>query len=102
MVAIECDDGPIAVRRAVESTWEVTEYGSLLSQGRRGKFLRRLLRDRRRGAGHRGAAHVARLRLVVAPHAVHGLAVVPHHEIMHRPFVDVDEFRTRGVLGEIA
>ena len=44
------------------------------------------------GAGDRGAAHVAGLRLVVAAHAVHGLAVVPHHEVMQRPFVDVDEF----------
>jgi len=32
--------------------------------------------------------------------AVHGLAVVPHHEIVHRPFVDVNELRLRGVLGE--
>ena len=53
-------------------------------------------------AGDRGAAHVARLRLVVAAHAVHGLAVVPHHEVMQRPFVDVDEFGLRGVLVEVA
>ena len=57
---------------------------------------------RRLGAGHRRAPHVARLRLVVAPHAVHGLAVVPHHEVMQRPFMDMDEFALRGVLGEIA
>ena len=55
-------------------------------------LLRRLLLHRRLGAGHRGAAHVAGLRLVVAADAVHGLAVVPHHEVMQRPFVDVDEF----------
>ena len=79
-----------------------TAYGSRFRTGRRTMLLRRLLRDRRLGAGHRGAAHVARLRLVVAAHPVHGLAVVPHHEVMQRPFVDVDEFRLRGVLGEVA
>jgi hypothetical protein len=33
---------------------------------------------------------------------MHGLAIVPHHEIMQRPFVDMDELRLRGVLVEIA
>jgi transposase len=66
------------------------------------QLLRSLLRDRRLAAGDRGAAHVAGLRLVVAAHAVHGLAVVPHHEVVQRPFMDVDEFRLRGVLGEVA
>ena len=67
-----------------------------------GPLLRRLLLHRRLGAGHRRAAHVAGLRLVVAPHAVHGLAIVPHHEVMQRPFMDMDELALRGVLGEIA
>src|SRR6267378_5337938 len=65
-------------------------------------LLRRLLRHGWRGAGDRRAAHVARLRLIVTPHPVHGLAVVPHHEIMQRPFVDVDEFALGGVLVEVA
>src|SRR3954447_16557206 len=67
-----------------------------------GGLLRRLLRHRRRGTGDRGAAHVAGLRLVVAAHAMHGLAVVPHHEVMQLPFMDVNEFRLRGVFVEIA
>ena len=50
--------------------------------GVRRVILRRLLRHRRRVAGDRRAAHVARLRLVVAAHPVHGLAIVPHHEIV--------------------
>src|SRR5690349_4245979 len=66
------------------------------------RLLRRLLRHRGFGARHRGAAHVARLRLIVAAHAMHGLPVIPHHEIMHRPSVDMDEFRPRGMLGEVA
>src|SRR6202035_602978 len=65
-------------------------------------LLRRLLRHRWCGAGYRGPAHVARLRLVVAADPVHGLAVVPHHEVMQRPFVDMDELRTRSVFGEVA
>src|SRR5690242_11352082 len=67
-----------------------------------GLLLRRLLRDGRLGAGDGGAAHVARLRLIVAADPVHGLAIVPHHEIMQLPFVDVDELRLRRVLGEVA
>ena len=47
-----------------------------LRVGMRPVLLRRLLRHRRLRSGHRGAAHVARLRLVVAAYAVHGLAVV--------------------------
>src|SRR6185436_16422730 len=66
--------------------------------GPRRELLRRLLLHRWFGAGHRGAAHVAGLRLVVAADAVHGLAIVPHHEVMQRPFVDVDELRLRRVL----
>ena len=65
-------------------------------------LLRRLLRHRRLGAGNRRAAHVAGLRLVVAADPVHGLAVVPHHEVMQLPFVGVDEFRLCGVLVEVA
>src|ERR1700704_1132621 len=68
----------------------------------RSSLLRRLLLHRRLGAGYRRPAHVAGLRLVVAADAVHGLAVVPHHEVMQRPFMDVDECRLCGVLGEIA
>src|SRR5271169_3316076 len=64
--------------------------------------LCRLLRDGGLGAGHRGAPHVARLRMVVAAYAMHGLAVVPHHEIMHGPFVDVDKFALCCMLGEVA
>ena len=65
-------------------------------------LLRGLLLHSRLGSGYRRAAHVAGLRLVVAADAVHGLAVVPHHEVMQRPFVDIDELRLRRVLGEIA
>ena len=67
-----------------------------------GNLLRRLLLHRWLGAGHRRAAHVAGLRLVVAAHAVHGLAVVPHHEVMQRPLMDMNELGLRGVLGQIA
>src|SRR5215211_1222866 len=52
-------------------------------------------------ASHRGAAHVAGLRLVVAADTVHGLAIVPHHKVMLRPLVDVDEFRSGCVLGQV-
>ena len=45
---------------------------------------------------------LARLALVVAAAAMHGLAVVPHDEVVELPFVDVDEARLGGVLGEIA
>ena len=75
---------------------------TLASQGRRDFYSAACCCHRRLGAGDRGAAHVARLRLVVAADPVHGLAVVPHHEVMQRPFVDVDELRLRGVLGEVA
>src|SRR6478752_7024719 len=90
----------------LDFTIECTAYGSRLALRLAGTtvecLLRRLLRHRRLSTRHRGAAHVARLRLVVAAHAMHGLAVVPHHEVMQRPFVDVDELRLRGVLGEVA
>src|SRR4051812_15998638 len=61
-------------------------------------LLRRLLRHRRRGARDRGPAHVARLRLIVTADPVHGLAIVPHHEIMHGPSVHMDELRLGGML----
>src|SRR6476660_1866590 len=57
----------------------------------RANLLRRLLRHRGLGAGDRSTPHVARLRLIVTANAVHGLAVIPHHEVVHRPFVDMDE-----------
>jgi hypothetical protein len=44
---------------------------------------------------HRRAAHVARLRLIVAADAVHDLAVIRHYQVVQRPFVDVDEFPLR-------
>src|SRR5438132_8674361 len=57
------------------------------------KFLcHRHLEGRRSVALERGAAHVAHLaRLLVTPGPMHGLAVVPHHEIMLPPGVGVDE-----------
>src|SRR4029453_22409 len=60
------------------------------------------LRGGGRGARDRGAPHVAGLALVVAPHAVHHLAVVPYDEISHAPLVDVDELRLGGVLVQVA
>src|SRR5215470_6009614 len=59
------------------------------------------LRNGGRAARDGGAAHVARLALVVAARAVHHLAVVPHDQIPHAPLVRVDELRLRGVLGEV-
>src|SRR5260370_1910498 len=103
------DGRSLALIERYDFTRDGTAYGSLLSQGRRCVLyvyfvvlLGRLLRDGRRGAGHRGAAHVARLRLVVAADAVHGLAVVPHPAVVHRPFVHVHQFPLRGGLGERA
>src|SRR5689334_24909007 len=61
-------------------------------------WLRLDLSGRGRGARDRGPTHVARLALVVAAHAMHHLAVVPHDEIPHAPLVDVHELRLRGVL----
>ena len=55
-----------------------------------------------RGARDRGPAHIARLAFVVAPHAMHHLAVVPHDQIAHAPLVDVDELRLRGVLVQVS
>jgi hypothetical protein len=50
-----------------------------------------------------GAAHVADLfRPPETAHAVQGLAIVSHDEIMRLPFVDVDEGGLGRVLGEIA
>src|SRR5262249_43972739 len=49
-----------------------------------------------------GAAHVANLVTVEAPRAVHGAAVVPHHEIVDLPGVRVHELALGRVLGEIA
>ena len=71
-------------------------------RSRTGALFGRLLLHRRLAAGHGGAPHVAGLRLVVATDPVHGLAVVPHHEVMQRPLMDEDEFRSRGMLGEVA
>src|SRR5262245_28697624 len=52
--------------------------------GRPGNLLAHSGRDLlRRGtvADERGAAHVARLMRGEGPRAVHGLAVVPHHQV---------------------
>src|SRR5260370_20733239 len=93
------DGCSIALIERYDFTRDGTPYGSLLSQGRRCALyvyfvvlLRRLLRDGRRGAGHRGAAHVARLRLVVAADGAHGLGVLPHHQAVPRPVYHLDEF----------
>src|ERR1700676_5191677 len=99
--------GTYTPRPFIRAEWE-TPFAAISAGGYGSRFrgddglfwftaslLRRLLRDGGFGAGDRGAAHVAGLRLVVAADPVHGLAVVPHHEIMQRPFVDVDEFALR-------
>src|SRR6266702_4383970 len=52
--------------------------------------------------GERRAPHVAHLGVIVAPRAVHGDAVVPHHEVVGPPDMGVDELALRGVLGEVA
>src|SRR6266852_3270667 len=40
-------------------------------------------------AAERGATHVARLVRREGPGAVHGLTVVPHHQITHPPLVGI-------------
>jgi hypothetical protein len=60
------------------------------------------LRDRWAIAGEGGAAHVARLLGGERAAAVHGLAVVPHHQIADRPFMRVDELALGGVLDQVA
>src|SRR5258708_8622422 len=51
--------------------------------------------------GERRAPHVAHLGVVVAPRAVHGDPVVPHHEVVGPPDMGVDELSLRGVPGEV-
>src|SRR5690242_20033445 len=48
------------------------------------------LLSRHRLAGDGGAAHVARLRVVETAHPMHGLPVVPHHQVVLLPAMDVD------------
>src|SRR5262245_21109681 len=88
-------------RAAVRDSWGLG-YFAARNSGMTAELLRGFLRHRRRVARDRGASHVARLPLVVAPAAMHGLAVVPHDEVVELPLVRVDEARLRGVLGEIA
>src|SRR5262249_56978591 len=58
---------------------------------------------RGRPVAHQGGApHVARFVRREGARAVHGLAVVPHHEVAHRPLVRVDELTLRGMLHEVA
>src|SRR5260370_5648724 len=95
-----CRLGRLATGKLGRSSW--SSVSSAMSQPN--KFLcHRHLEGRRSVALKRGAAHVAHLaRLLVAPGPMHGLAVVPHHEIMLPPGVGVDELSLGRVLGKIA
>src|SRR5262245_61200839 len=68
-----------------------------------GEGLACVLRRRRALAASRGAAHVAHdIEIVEAAHAVHGRAVVPHHEVVLCPAMDIDEAGLRRMLDQIA
>src|SRR6266849_10404997 len=60
------------------------------------------LRHGRSVAAERGATHVARLVRREGPGTVHGLTVVPHHQITHPPLVGIDELALGGVLDQVA
>src|SRR5215475_10111092 len=60
------------------------------------------LRHRGPVAGQGRAPHVARLVDREGPGPMHGLTVVPHHEVPNAPLVSIDELALRGVLDEIA
>jgi ABC-type glycerol-3-phosphate transport system substrate-binding protein len=98
----------IAVQIYVQAIMTKMTVRHLLGRGRGRRLhadlnlLRRHLRHRRCVARHRGPPHVARLRVVIAAHPVHGLAVVPDHQVVERPFVHVDEARLGRVLDEVA
>ena len=53
-------------------------------------------------ASYRRAAHVARLALVEAADAMHGLAVIPDDEVVLPPHVRIDKLALRCVLRQIA
>src|SRR5581483_11793691 len=60
------------------------------------------LRGCHRIARHGRSAHVARLRFIEAAYTMHGLAVVPHHQVVLTPDMRVDERPLRGMFGQIA
>src|SRR5438874_2275179 len=102
----------VRLRPAYTSPYHSADAGAAVSSSRHmtiteittfiGSSLFRLdLSGGGRVARDRGAAHVAWLALVVAAHAVHHLAVVPHDEIPYAPLVDVDELRPGGVLVQV-
>src|SRR5689334_18567626 len=56
----------------------------------------------RRHVGDGGAPHVALVALVVELEpAMHGAAVVPHHQVVDPPAVGVDELALRGVIDKL-
>ena len=53
-------------------------------------------------SGKRSAAHVTRLARWKATHSMHGLAVIPHHQIAEAPFMGMNKPALRRVLGQLA
>src|SRR5580692_11317505 len=49
----------------------------------------------RRVASDGGPTHIAHFGFVEAAHPMHGLAVVPHHQVELPPSVDIDILRPR-------
>src|SRR5689334_18709878 len=52
--------------------------------------------------GGRAAAQLAFLVEIVAPPAMQSAAIVPHHEIAQRPFMDIDKTGLGRVLEQLA
>src|SRR5215470_7371991 len=63
--------------------------------------LRGGLSDGRTVAPERRAAHVTRLVDRERPGAMHGLTVVPHHQVADLPLVGVHEFALGRVLDQV-
>ena len=66
------------------------------------KTRSRGLRQGRRAISHRRPMQIARLIRRVAPRAMHGHAVIPHHQIMRAPDMGMDKFALGCVLRQIA
>src|SRR5579872_7087992 len=75
----------------------VTVGSSVMSFGGEG-----FLRHRHFCPTDGGAAHVAHLGVIEPTHAVHDLAVVPHHQIPLPPLVRIDELRLRCMFHQVA